>query len=106
MEFIYKKYKHPAENIDFSIKDLSYKNICKNIHNNVIELYGQNRKYILICHSYGSIIGLFNILIDNPPYYLKLFTQMFNSKYTKKDKKIIDEYLYNNKQLQIILNKK
>lgn len=116
MELIYKKYKPHTENIDFSIKDLSYKNICKNIHNNVIELHGQNRKYILVCHSYGSLIGLlyskiykkeclFNILIDNPHYYLKLFTQMFNSKDTKKEKKIIDEYLYNNKQLQIMLDK-
>jgi hypothetical protein len=116
MRIIYKKYKPHTPDLDFTIKDLFYKNICKNIHNNVIEQYGTNRKYILVCHSYGCLIGLlyskiykkeclFNILIDNPHYYLKLFTQMFNSKYTKKDKKIIDEYLYNNKQLQIMLNK-
>ena len=102
MEIIYKKYKPHTENIDFSIKDLSYKNICKNIHNNVITIYGQNRKYILVCHSYGSLIGLLYSKI-----YKKecLFTQIFNSKYTKKDKNIIDEYLYNNKQLQIMLDK-
>ena len=116
MRIIYKKYKPHTPDLDFSIKDLFYKNICKNIHNNVIEQYGTNRKYILVCHSYGCLIGLlyskiykkeclFNILIDNPPYYLKLFTQMLNSKHTKKEKKIVDEYLYNNNQLQIMLEK-
>ena len=116
MSIIYKKYKPHTPDLDFSIKDLSYKNICKDIHNNVIEKYGENRKYILVCHSYGCLIGLlyskiykkeclFNILIDNPPYYLKLFTQILNSKNTKKEKKTIDEYLYNNNQLKIILEK-
>jgi hypothetical protein len=116
MRIIYKKYKPHTPDLDFSIKDLLYKNICKNIHNNVIDKYGKNKKYILVCHSYGCLIGLlyskiykkeclFNILIDNPHYNLKLFTQMLNSKHTKKEKKTIDEYLYNNNQLKIILEK-
>lgn len=116
MRIIYKKYKPHTPDLDFTIKDLFYKNICKDIHNNVIEQYGKNRKYILVCHSYGCLIGLlyskiykkeclFNILIDNPPYYLKSFTQMLNSKHTKKEKRIVDEYLYNNNQLKIMLEK-
>jgi hypothetical protein len=44
-------------------------------------------------------------MIDNSPYYLKLFTQMLNSKHAKKEKKTVDEYLYNNNQLQIMLKK-
>lgn len=50
-----KKYKPYTSDLDFKIEDLYYDNICKKIHNNVIEEYGSNRKYILVCHSYGSI---------------------------------------------------
>lgn len=56
MRIIYKKYKPHTPDLDFTIKDLLYKNICKNIHNNVIEQYGTNRKYILVCHSYGCLM--------------------------------------------------
>ena len=116
LRIIYKKYKPHTENLDFNIKDLYYKNICKNIHNNVIEKYGNNRKYVLVCHSYGCLIGmlyskiykkecLFNIFIDNPPYYLELFKEFLNSKETKKEKKNVEEYLNNNTKLQNMLNK-
>lgn len=93
-----------------------YENICKDIHNKVIKEYGENRKYILVCHSYGCLIGflyskiyknecLFNVMIDSSPYYIKLFKQMLNSKQVKKEKKTVDEYLHNDKQLKNILNK-
>lgn len=116
MRIIYKKYKPHTPQLNFKIKDLLYENICHNIHNNAMQIYGKNRKYVLVCHSYGCLIGLlyskiykneclFNVMIDNSPYYLKLFEEMFNSKYTKKDKENVDKYLYDDEQLKITLKK-
>lgn len=94
---IYEKYEPHTSNIDFTLEDLSFKNICENVYKNVVEKYGKNRKYIAIGHSYGgSIALLFSklyknecqlvALIDNPPHTLDFFKKYEN---TAKDKKII-----------------
>ena len=89
---IYDKYKEHTSNINFKLEDLDYKNICKFIYNNVIKKYGNNKKYIVIGHSYGGPIGLLFsklyknkcklcVCIDNPPYHLD-----FYNKYDDKEK--------------------
>lgn len=116
MHAIYKNYKPHTSKLNFKIEDLMYKNICEDIHNKVTKKYEKNRKYILVCHSYGCLIGflyskiyknecLFNVMIDSPPYYIKLFNQMLNSKYTKKEKEIVDKYVSDDEKLKNILDK-
>ena len=116
IHIIYEKYKPYTSKLNFKIEDLLYENICKDIHNKVTEKYGKNKKYILVCHSYGCVVGLlyskiykneclFNVMIDSSPYYIEYFKQMLNSKYGKNEKKTVDEYLHNNEQLKTILDK-
>ena len=111
---IYKKYKPHSSNIDFSLKDLDYKNICNKTYNNVKNKYGDNKKYILIGHSYGGGLALlFSKLykkecilcccIDNPPYVMKFFNK-YND---KNNKNILEKYTNNDelkKSLSIIKN--
>ena len=103
---IYEKYKPHTSNINFELDDLDYKNICKKIYNIVKEKYGNNKKYIVIGHSYGGTIALlFSKLykndcvlcccIDNPPSVLN-----FYNKYNDKENKSILEKYHNNSELK------
>ena len=116
MRIIYKNYQPHTAKLDFKIKDLQYKNICKKIHHNVMKQFGENRTYIPVCHSYGCLLGLlyskmykneclFNVMIDSPPNYLELFTQQLNSKQSQKEKITINKYLHDDLQLKNMLNK-
>ena len=111
---IFEKYKPHTSNINFSLEDLDYKNICEKTYNLVKQKYGNNKKYIVIGHSYGGMIALlFSKLykndcilcccIDNPPYILS-----FYNKYNDKDNKsILNKYPNNDelkKSLKIIKN--
>jgi len=94
-----------SSNINFSIEDLDYKNICKKIYTNVKKKYGNNKKYIVIGHSYGGDIALlFSKLyqnecilcccIDNAPYIMSYY-----EKYNFKEAKHILQKYPNNKEL-------
>ena len=93
---IFKKYKPYSSDIDFTLEDLDYKNICEQTYNNVIEKYGTNRKFIVIGHSYGGQLAIlfsklyknkcmFCVCIDNTPYDLDWYK---DKKYTMKKKDI------------------
>jgi hypothetical protein len=111
---IYEKYKPHSSNINFLLEDLDYKNICKDTYNSVKEKYGNDKKYIVIGHSYGGAIGLlFSKLyknecvlcccIDNPPYIMSFFKK-YND---KENSNILKKYTDNNelkKSLSIIRN--
>jgi alpha/beta superfamily hydrolase len=113
-EKIYEKYKPHSSNINFQLEDLDYKNICKKIYDSVRQKYGNNKKYIIIGHSYGGCIALlFSKLyknecilcccIDNQPYILSFFNK-YND---KNNKNILEKYPSNNelkKSLKIIKN--
>jgi len=109
---IYKKYKPHTKNIQFDLEDLDYKNICEKVYTDVINKYGDNRKYILVGHSYGSCLALlFSKLykkdcllvavIDNPPYLLDFYKKYDSGK----NKKTVDKYFSNNNDLHMILDK-
>ena len=111
---IYEKYKPHSSNINFKLDDLDYKIICDKTYNSVKEIYGNNKKYIIIGHSYGGGIALlFSKLykndcvlcccIDNPPYVLSFFNK-YND---KNNKNILEKYSNNDelkKSLRIIKN--
>lgn len=95
---IYKKYKPCSSNINFTLEDLDYHNICNKIYNNVKAKYG-NQKYIVIGHSYGGTLALvfskmfssdclFCCCIDNPPHVL----EFYKIKNNREDLSVIDEY--------------
>lgn len=111
---IFEKYKPHTSNINFDLDDLDYKNICEKTYNLVKQKYGNNKKYIVIGHSYGGMIALlFSKLykndcilcccIDNPPYILSFF----NKHNDKDNKSILNKYPNNDelkKSLKIIKN--
>ena len=111
---IFEKYKPHTSNINFSLEDLDYKNICEKTYNLVKQKYGNNKKYIVIGHSYGGMIALlfsklyknYCILcccIDNPPYILSFY----NKHNDKDNKSILNKYPNNDelkKSLKIIKN--
>jgi hypothetical protein len=111
---IYEKYKPHSTNINFKLDDLDYKIICDKTYNSVKEKYANNKKYIIIGHSYGGCIALlFSKLykndcvlcccIDNPPYVLSFFNK-YND---ENNKNILEKYLNNDelkKSLRIIKN--
>ena len=113
---IFEKYKPHTSNINFSLEDLDYKNICEKTYNLVKQKYGNNKKYIVIGHSYGGMIALlFSKLykndcilcccIDNPPYILSFFNKDKDN--DKDNKSILEKYSNNNelkKSLKIIKN--
>ncbi len=95
---IYKKYKPCSSNINFTLEDLDYQNICSNIYNKVKTKYG-NRKYIVIGHSYGGTLALqfskmfksdilFCCCIDNPPHVLEFYKIKIN----REDLSVLDEF--------------
>lgn len=118
-EKIYKKYKPYSSNINFKLEDLDYKNICKKVYDSVKKKYGNNKKYIVIGHSYGGILALlFSKLykndcilcccIDNTPYVFN-YLNYFKKYNEKNDSDIIEKYSNNNKlkkSLKIIKNSK
>jgi hypothetical protein len=111
---IYDKYHPHSSDINFLLEDLDYKKICEKVYNSVKQKYGDNKKYIVIGHSYGgSIALLFSKLykkecdlcccIDNPPHVLSFY----NKHNDKQDKDIIKKYPNNNalkKSINIIKN--
>ena len=111
---IFEKYKPHTSNINFDLDDLDYKNICEKTYNLVKQKYGNNKKYIVIGHSYGGMIALlFSKLykndcilcccIDNPPYILSFY----NKHNDKDNKSILNKYPNNDelkKSLKIIKN--
>ena len=113
-EKLYNEYKPFSSNINFVLEDLDYKNICNKVYNSVKNKYGNNKKYIIIGHSYGGAIGLlFSKLyknecilcccIDNPPHLLSFY----NKQNDKINKNILEKYTDNNKlkeSLSIIKN--
>ena len=113
---IFEKYKPHTSNINFDLDDLDYKNICEKTYNLVKQKYGNNKKYIVIGHSYGGMIALlFSKLykndcilcccIDNPPYILSFFNKDKDN--DKDNKSILEKYSNNNelkKSLKIIKN--
>lgn len=116
---IYKKYKPYSPNINFKLEDLDYKNICEKTYETVKKKYGNNKKYIVIGHSYGGILALlFSKIykkdcvlcccIDNTPYVFN-YLNYFKKYNEKNDTDIIEKYSSNKelkKSLNIIKNSK
>jgi len=111
---IHEKYKPHTSNIDFTLDDLDYNNICKKLYNNLREKYPKN-KIIPIGHSYGGPIAhvfsklypkdcQFCIILDGSPLG-KTLQQNFYEKYEKKNEKMIKKTFPNNDALQKILHK-
>lgn len=109
---IQKKYKPHASNINFTLDDLDYKNICQKQYDIIKNKYGDNKKYIVIGHSYGGPIALlFSKLykkecvlcccIDNAPYVLSLYNKYISS---KKDEKYISKKYSDDIELKNSLN--
>jgi hypothetical protein len=110
---IYNKYKPYSPNINFKLEDLDYKNICEKTYETVKKKYGNNKKYIVIGHSYGGGIALlFSKLykkdcvlcccIDNVPYVFNYLNS--NKKYNEKNNSDIIEKYSSNKELKKSLN--
>jgi hypothetical protein len=110
------KYKMFSSDIDFTLEDLDFRNICEQVYKSVIQKYGLGRKYILICHSFGCYIGalfsklykndcLLNIFINNPPFIEKIIKEQINSEEGKKEKATVRKYFKTNEQLIDILSK-
>lgn len=113
---IYDEYKPYSSNINFTLEDLDYKNICQKTYDSVKKKYGK-KKYIVIGHSYGGILALLFCKmykkdcvlccsIDNFPYVLSYLT-FFKKENEKKDSDIMEKYSSNKelkKSLKIIKN--
>ena len=92
LQKIDEKYKEFSSDVNFLLEDLDYKNICTNIYNTVKNKYGNNKKYIVIGHSYGGTLALlFSKLykdecvlcccIDNPPYVMDFYKKFDDREY-------------------------
>lgn len=101
------KYKPYTNNINFTLNDLDYKNICKNVYTDVKNKYGNKKKYIVIGHSFGvPLVRLFTklyqkdcilcVCLDSVPYVLSFFKKYDEHK--NKDK--VMKNISNNKKLQ------
>jgi triacylglycerol esterase/lipase EstA (alpha/beta hydrolase family) len=116
---IYNEYKPYSPNINFTLEDIDYKNICEKTYNAVKQKYGNNKKYIVIGHSYGGVLALLFskwykkdcvlcFCIDNVPYVLDRFL-FFKNDSEKNNSDIIEKYSNNEelkKSLNIIKNSK
>ena len=107
---INEKYKPYDPELDFTLEDLDYMNICKKVHEDVKAKFGPNKKCIVIGHSYGGPLALLYcklyksecklcVCIDNPPYVLK-FYEKFNE---RKNKSVVTK-INDNKKLAKLLN--
>jgi hypothetical protein len=96
--------------IDFTLEDLDFKNICNKIYNNVIKKYGINKKIIVIGHSYGSHLALlFSKLYKNKcifcVYIDETYTlEYFNKNIANKYKNLVNKYFDNNIKLKVSLD--
>jgi pimeloyl-ACP methyl ester carboxylesterase len=101
---IINKYKYYTPDIDFSIGDLDYKNICASVHDAVQKRHGVRKKYVVIGHSYGGALALlFSKLysdecilcccLDNVPY-----VKSYYKKYDEKEHRhLLDKYTSDSK---------
>jgi len=107
---INEKYKPFDPELNFTLEDLDYMNICKKVHADVQAKYGPNKKYIVIGHDYGGVLALLYaktyksecklcVCIDNPPYFLK-----FYEKYNDRQNKTYVTKINDNKKLEKLLN--
>lgn len=111
---IKEKYKPFSSDIDFTLEDLDYANICSKAYDDAVKKHGEDRKFIVIGHSYGGPLALLFsklyqkqcklcVCIDEPPYVLK-FYQKYND---RQNKSIVRKYPDNKKlekSLDIIKN--
>lgn len=108
---INKNYKTFSKNINFNLEDLHLLNICKYIHDKVKQIYGKNRKYILIGHSFGFDIALLFsrlfkkeclllVSIDGSYCFLDYYKKNNGLEY----KQIVDSFFENNEKLHKFLN--
>jgi hypothetical protein len=76
---------------------------------------GNNKKYILVCHSYSCLLGLcfnkmyknkcsFNVFLDNSPYYEEINVKTYNSKYFKNESETVKKYFKTNSVLLAVKN--
>jgi len=102
---IIKKYNYYTPDIEFSIEDLDYKNLCENTYKNVKSKYGDDKKYIVMGHSYGGALALLFAklyknecilccCLDNVPYVKSFF-----QKYDKRENKDILQKFTSNQEL-------
>jgi pimeloyl-ACP methyl ester carboxylesterase len=83
------KVRPHTNNLNFTLEDLDFKTICNNVYTDVIKKYGSKRKFIIIGHSYGSVLSiLFSklyaskcilcVCIDGFAYELKYIKNVVN----------------------------
>ena len=107
---INEKYKPFDPELNFTLEDLDYKNICAKVHEEVKAKYGPSKKYIVVGHGYGGPLALLYsklyksecklcVCIDNPPYVLK-----FYEKYNERQNKTVATKINDNKKLEKLLN--
>lgn len=107
----YKKYKPHSANIQFTISDLNYDNICRWLHTDLRKLY-PTQKIIPIGHSYGGPIAyiftklyakecLFCCSIDGAVLGKSL--QKFHLAHAKKNSALVAKYFPNDESLHKIL---
>ena len=114
---IIETYKPYTSNIDFNLEDLEIDVLCEKVYADVLKKFGKlnNRKLIVIGHSYGSEIGihftkmykkhcLFCVSLDGSPHSLDMIKQQFNDGVGKK-KKMLDSKFSNDTKLQQMLAK-
>jgi hypothetical protein len=106
---LFDKYKMYSSDIDFNLEDLDFKNICKNVYNNVNKKYGNKRKYIVLGHSSGADTALlfsklysdkilFCVTLDGMPRLLKYYETRGFDEFKK-----VYENINTNKKLHKIL---
>jgi len=104
-ERIYRKYGMYRKNIKFRLEDIDYKKICERVYRKMKNKYGNNKRYIVIGHSYGGTLALlFSKMykeecklcccLDNPPNIMEFF-----KKYDDKENKEVKEE-YNEEKLR------
>lgn len=111
---IYAKYRPHTPNIDFTLEDLNYDNICKKLYTDIRKKYMKN-KIIPIGHSYGGPIVYtftqmypqecdFCIVLDGSPLGKQIQEDAYD-KFDKRYEKMIDKFFLNDDALYDILQK-
>jgi pimeloyl-ACP methyl ester carboxylesterase len=104
------KYKPYDSELDFTLEDLDYMNICKKVHEDVKAKFGPNKKCIIVGSSYGGPLALLYsklyksecklcVCIDNSPYVIQ-----FYNKYNERKNKSIVTKINTDKKLTKLLN--